>query len=113
MARRCTARRIYCKILRSFSNANPAGGIKPADNAAFGVQPQGYGVANRAAATPGQSPETLAVWPYRGQPPARGSVPIKSGRSFAYFDAFSSRQPASASLENAYDRSRNRGHIAS
>jgi hypothetical protein len=29
------------KILRSFSNANPSGGIKPADNAAFGVQPQG------------------------------------------------------------------------
>src|ERR1700675_3210278 len=33
----------YGRILRSFSNANPSGGIKPADNAAFGAQPQGYG----------------------------------------------------------------------
>jgi hypothetical protein len=38
------------------SNANRTGGIKPADNAAFGVQPQGYGVANRSAATPGKPP---------------------------------------------------------
>jgi hypothetical protein len=28
---------------RSISNANPAGGIKPCDNAAFSDQPQGYG----------------------------------------------------------------------
>jgi len=40
---------MYGKILRSFSNANPTGGIKPTDNAAFGVQPQGYGVTNRLA----------------------------------------------------------------
>jgi hypothetical protein len=33
----------YSKILRSISNANPTGGIKPADNAAFGAQPQGCG----------------------------------------------------------------------
>ena len=30
----------------SVSNANPTGGIKPSDNAAFGAQPQGYRVAN-------------------------------------------------------------------
>ena len=30
--------------LRSVSNANPSGGIKVSDNAAFGAQPQGYGV---------------------------------------------------------------------
>jgi hypothetical protein len=31
----------------SISNANPIVGIKTCDNAAFGVQPQGYGMANR------------------------------------------------------------------
>jgi hypothetical protein len=31
------------RILRNVSNANPTGGIKGWDNAAFGVQPQGYG----------------------------------------------------------------------
>jgi hypothetical protein len=30
-------------ILRIVSNANPSGGIKTSDNAAFGVEPQGYG----------------------------------------------------------------------
>jgi hypothetical protein len=39
--------------LRIVSDTNPTGGIKTADNAAFGVQPQGYGVTNRAAGTPG------------------------------------------------------------
>jgi hypothetical protein len=39
----------YGKILRIVSTANPTGSIKPTDNAAFGVQPQGYGVANRLA----------------------------------------------------------------
>jgi len=34
------------------SDANPAGGIKASDNAAFGVEPQGYGVANQSAARP-------------------------------------------------------------
>jgi hypothetical protein len=29
---------------------------KPNDNAAFGVQPQGYAVANRVAGTPGWLP---------------------------------------------------------
>jgi hypothetical protein len=31
------------RFLRIVSNANPAGGIKSRDNAAFGVRPQGYG----------------------------------------------------------------------
>jgi hypothetical protein len=30
-------------ISRIVSDANPAGGIKASDNAAFGVEPQGYG----------------------------------------------------------------------
>jgi hypothetical protein len=29
-------------FLRIISNANPSGGIKASENAAFGVQPQGY-----------------------------------------------------------------------
>jgi hypothetical protein len=37
-------------MLRAVSNANPTGGIKASDNAAFGFQPQGYAVANRLAA---------------------------------------------------------------
>jgi hypothetical protein len=45
-------RKIYDTILRSISNANPIVGIKPSDNAAFGVQPQGYEVANRLAGGP-------------------------------------------------------------
>jgi hypothetical protein len=32
------------------------GGINPSDNAAFGAQPQGYGVANRLAAEAGLLP---------------------------------------------------------
>jgi hypothetical protein len=32
-------------------DANPMGAIKPCDNAAFGAQPQGYGLANRLAAS--------------------------------------------------------------
>jgi hypothetical protein len=39
-------------ISRIVSDANPAGGIKASDNAAFGVEPQGYGVANRMAGRP-------------------------------------------------------------
>jgi hypothetical protein len=39
-------------ISRIVSDANPAGGIKASDNAAFGVEPQGYGVANRLAGRP-------------------------------------------------------------
>jgi len=31
---------------------HPTGGIKPGDNAAFGVEPQGYGMANRLAYGP-------------------------------------------------------------
>jgi hypothetical protein len=38
--------------LRSISNANPTGGIKACDNAAFGLEPQGYGMANRLAYGP-------------------------------------------------------------
>jgi hypothetical protein len=38
--------------LRSISNANPIVGIKPCDNAAFGVQPQGYEAANRLTGGP-------------------------------------------------------------
>jgi hypothetical protein len=47
---------IYGRILRAVSNANSTGGIKPSDNAAFGAQPQGYGVANRLAAEAGLPP---------------------------------------------------------
>jgi hypothetical protein len=36
-------------ISRIVSDANPGRGIKASDNAAFGVEPQGYGVANRLA----------------------------------------------------------------
>jgi hypothetical protein len=32
---------IYGRNLRIISNANPTGGIKASDNAAFGVEPQG------------------------------------------------------------------------
>jgi hypothetical protein len=39
-------------MLRSISNANPTGGIKACDNAAFGPEPQGYGIANRLAYGP-------------------------------------------------------------
>jgi hypothetical protein len=39
-------------ISRIVSDANPAGGIKASDNAAFGVEPQGYEVANRSAGSP-------------------------------------------------------------
>ena len=85
------------RILRSISNANPTGGIKPSDNAAFGVQPQGYGrridwMANRLTGGPGGRRfcqlclKTLSVWRYRG----------RCGRP--------GRSPAG---------SRNRGHIAS
>jgi hypothetical protein len=41
--------RLKLQDLRIVSNANPSGGIKASDNAAFGVRPQGYGVANRLA----------------------------------------------------------------
>ena len=68
-------------FLRIISNANPSGGIKAGENAAFGVQPQGYGVANRLAAGPQgrggpadnpadlahKPPKTLALWRYRGR----------------------------------------------
>jgi hypothetical protein len=49
-------------ISRIVSDANPAGGIKASDNAAFGVEPQGYGVANRLAASPAVS-AVLAGFP--------------------------------------------------
>jgi hypothetical protein len=39
------------RILRIVSNANPIGGIKAPDNAAFSVQPQGFD-GNRLAAEP-------------------------------------------------------------
>ena len=42
------------------SNANPTGGIKAGDNAAFGVQPQGFG-ANRMEQTP--ACQLLAITP--------------------------------------------------
>jgi hypothetical protein len=38
--------------LRSISNANPIVGIKPSDNAAFGVRPQGYAAVNRLTGGP-------------------------------------------------------------
>jgi hypothetical protein len=41
--------RLSFRILRIVSNADLVGGIKASDNAAFGVEPQGYGVANRLA----------------------------------------------------------------
>jgi hypothetical protein len=48
--------RLKLQDLRIVSNANPSGGIKASDNAAFGVRPQGYGrgtgMANRLAAGP-------------------------------------------------------------
>jgi hypothetical protein len=47
---------IYGRILRAVSNANSTGGIKSSDNAAFGGQPQGYGMANRLAAEAGLPP---------------------------------------------------------
>jgi hypothetical protein len=34
------------------SNANPTGGIKACDNAAFGLEPQGYAMAKRLAHGP-------------------------------------------------------------
>jgi hypothetical protein len=39
-------------ISRIVSDANPAGGIKAGNNAAFAVEPQGYGMANRSAGSP-------------------------------------------------------------
>src|SRR5258708_33097664 len=75
--------------LRIVSNANPTGGIKAWDNAAFGVQPQGYGVANRMAGNARVVADlasftrklyplrlkTLSVWPYRGRrPPPQASA---------------------------------------
>jgi hypothetical protein len=49
------------RILRIVSNANPTGGIKATDNAAFGAEPQGYGVVNRLAKGP--MPTELASFP--------------------------------------------------
>jgi hypothetical protein len=72
--------------LRIVSNANPTGGIKAPDNAAFGVQPQGWARQidwrqRPMAATAPENAFTMAVsWP-------------------------SARVPRGAS--------RNRGHIAS
>src|SRR5580692_913130 len=82
-------RKTYDTILRSISNANPIVGIKPSDNAAFGVRPQGYGretgMANRLAGGPMAADlaslvsqpclKTLSVWRYRGRwPLLRGSA---------------------------------------
>ena len=83
--------RNYGKILRSISNADPAGGIKPHDNAAFGAQPQGYGVANPVARKARMAADlasqvsqlclkTLSVWRYRGRTPRRTTVPMESER---------------------------------
>src|SRR5258706_15867707 len=61
---------IYGGILRSISMRPQSGGIKPCDNAAFGVEPQGYGVANRLAArvrSRRRRLKTLPVWRYRGR----------------------------------------------
>jgi hypothetical protein len=40
------------RIFKIDLECGPSGGIKASDNAAFGVQPQGYGVANRVADRP-------------------------------------------------------------
>jgi hypothetical protein len=47
-------------IIGVVSNANPTGGIKAGDNAAFGVQPQGFG-ANRMEESPAR--QVLAIPP--------------------------------------------------
>jgi hypothetical protein len=47
-------------IIGVVSNANPTGGIKAGDNAAFGVQPQGFG-ANRMEQPPAR--QVLAIPP--------------------------------------------------
>jgi len=47
-------------IIGIVSNANPTGGIKAGDNAAFGVQPQGFGP-NRMEETPAR--RVLAIPP--------------------------------------------------
>src|SRR5258705_3783273 len=58
--------------LRSISNANPTGGIKACDNAAFGLEPQGYGMAHRLAYglptadkanAPQNAPSMAVSWP--------------------------------------------------
>jgi hypothetical protein len=82
--------RIYGKVLRPISNANPTGGIKAGDNAAFDAEPQGYGVANRMA----ERPET-ADRPVR-LPENASSVAVS--------------WPGALEVKEC---SRNRGHIAS
>jgi len=47
-------------IIGVVSNANPTGGIKAGDNAAFGVQPQGFG-ANQMEERPAR--QVLAIPP--------------------------------------------------
>ena len=80
---------------------------------AFNRKDRGWRIDRQATPRPAaRRLKTLAVWPYRGQPPARGTVPIKIGTDFPWFSAFSSRQRASTSRETPC-RSRNRGHIAS
>src|SRR5260370_4126730 len=77
-----------------------SGGIKVQDNAAFGVQPQGFGVANRStAARPSgrvrlSRLKTLVVWRYRG----RGALQRRSNRNrngapHCCFDTLSSPEP--------------------
>jgi hypothetical protein len=41
--------RVSGQEITIISNANPTGGIKACDNAAFGLEPQGYGMTNRLA----------------------------------------------------------------
>jgi len=59
-------------IIGIVSNANPTGGIKAGDNAAFGVQPQGFG-AKRMEDTP--SRQVLAIPPITAD-----SKVVKRGR---------------------------------
>jgi hypothetical protein len=62
-------------MLRNVSNANPSGGIKAEDNAAFGVRPQGYvngESVGRIAQGAAKRLKTLVLWRHRGRLPHWG-----------------------------------------
>jgi hypothetical protein len=110
-----------------FKMRDPAAS-KPADNAAFGVQPQGYGLANRLAQSalggsrfslPGV--KTLSLWRYRGRPivtrhsGARVFARTRNPEVIAKrLDSGSARKRAHPGMTfEIHVHSRNRGHIAS
>jgi hypothetical protein len=76
---------VYGRIFTIDLECEPKGGIKAWDNAAFGVQPQGFGVANRVAESPMAADsaslvslsclKTLSVWQYRDRPPGAQPQP--------------------------------------